>query len=653
MHHMSFIKKYLIILFLLISYPAFADITGVSGTVSNGQSITILGSGFGANGPSVLVFDDFERGTNGESLSLNLANVGVWDGIQTSANSEYSSSNKISGNLAARFDSYNFPPNAHPNIYVDAPVPFNSFYISWWGLIPSGDIFPGCGYGGCNWKTIWVNSITGSVNEGDVTVSAGGPSGWAIFGNSYPLGEGYWLKESYPSLVDVDLPNGTWHRFQFYVKGRSDSTGEERIWLTTSSGNTRLVMNRSKQTVDPANIDMRQRFYVNGYVRPTPNSHPTFDDVYIAYGENAQARVEIGNADTYTGCSSLTMCTPTSWGDSSIVCTVRQGNLPAGDAWIYITDANGNRTSGYRVTMGSGGTSDQFPSLFFTEPVTTSNYSMVGASEQEVIILEGMASDDNDVQMVTFFADNGQNGNVNTENGFATWSVPVSVNKNETVVVTITATDDAGQSTSKTMTITCTSPVGWDATVQTADSSWTDSSVTYCVRLLVRGDSISESASQVVLGFQGRSSGDYTIRNVSIAERDTDGNEGDVFDDTWTQVTFENTDWNSSVTVSPGVEKLSDPTTLNLQPGTDYYVTFKIDSPSVYLDPPTGYRELYFDSADHTSDIDWSTNGFRVTQDYHALSKIYVYTPASAGDGGDILDTIPPAPPIGLGVGMH
>ena len=141
-------------------------------------------------------------------------------------------------------------------------------------------------------------------------------------------------------------------------------------------------------------------------------------------------------------------------------------------------------------------------------------------------------------------------------------------------------------------------------------------------------DSITDSASQVVLGFQGRSSGDYTIRNVSIAQRDVAGGEGDVIDSTWKQVTFNNAAWGSGVTVGAGVEKLSDPVTIALEPGSDYYVTFKIDTPSVYLDPPAGYRELYFDSADHTGDVDWSGNGFSVTQDYHALSKIYIYSPA-------------------------
>jgi hypothetical protein len=374
MHHAHLMKKYLIILFLLVSYPAFAQtITGVSGTVSNGQSITISGSDFGS-GPIVLLFDDFEGGVNGNQLSLDSAPLGTWSHIQTADHTSYSTANTVSGGLAARFDSYDYPVNQHPNIYVNAPVAFNTLYISWWGLIPAGDIFPGCGYGGCNWKTIWVCDIGGSVNQGDVSVAANGTSAWSIFGNSYPYEYSAYLHDPWDSDNNVNLPNGTWHRFQLYIKGRTDNTGEERIWLTTTAGNTRLVKNRNRQTLEAGDENMRQRFYVNGYVRDTPNSHPTFDDVYIAYGENAQARVEIGNADTYTGCSSLAMCTPTSWGVSSIVCTVRQGNIPEGNAWVYVTDTNGNRSSGYPVTIGGGGGGDSSP------PYTSGHYPAKGTT---------------------------------------------------------------------------------------------------------------------------------------------------------------------------------------------------------------------------------------------------------------------------------
>ncbi len=281
---------------------------------------------------------------------------------------------------------------------------------------------------------------------------------------------------------------------------------------------------------------------------------------------------------------------------------------------------------------GNDNDNDQFPYLAFQAPTTSEIYSFEITSNTTSINITGTASDDNAINTITYTTNNGQTGNATSTNGFATWSVPITINQNETVVTTITVTDNAGQSTSKTMTITANppaAPVGWDATVQTNDSSWTDSGVTYCVRLLIQGNNIQDEAGQIALGFQGRSSGSYTIRNVSIAERDPLAAEGDVIDATWKQVTFDGTAWSSTVSVAQGTEKKSDTVAFHLQPGTDYYVTFKIDSPSVYLDPPTGYRELYFSSADHTGDIDWSGNGFSVTQDYHALSKIYILAPAA------------------------
>jgi len=113
-------------IFILLFSAAIATsatISSVSGPIFNGQSITVSGSDFGTNGPSVLLFDDFENGTDGNNISTGVSpNIGTWDNIQTASNTEYSSSDKISGNLAARFDSYNYPPNQHPNIYVDAPI---------------------------------------------------------------------------------------------------------------------------------------------------------------------------------------------------------------------------------------------------------------------------------------------------------------------------------------------------------------------------------------------------------------------------------------------------------------------------------------------------------------------------------------------------
>src|SRR5688572_27156872 len=62
--------------------PALAgSITGVSGELARGQSITVSGSGFGGVGPTVALFDDFDDCPGcqpGAPVTVDGPNVGVW-----------------------------------------------------------------------------------------------------------------------------------------------------------------------------------------------------------------------------------------------------------------------------------------------------------------------------------------------------------------------------------------------------------------------------------------------------------------------------------------------------------------------------------------------------------------------------------------------
>src|SRR5689334_12525798 len=60
-------------------------VTSVSGTVANGQPITIDGSSFGAGGPRIVVFDDFEGGPVGQNIANHPATVGAWDNMVDSS----------------------------------------------------------------------------------------------------------------------------------------------------------------------------------------------------------------------------------------------------------------------------------------------------------------------------------------------------------------------------------------------------------------------------------------------------------------------------------------------------------------------------------------------------------------------------------------
>jgi len=169
--------------------------------------------------------------------------------------------------------------------------------------------------------------------------------------------------------------------------------------------------------------------------------------------------------------------------------------------------------------------------------------------------------------------------------------------------------------------------VGWDAENQAGVTGWSNSTAIWCVRVPVNGSSIINSGNQVEIGFKGRSSGDYRIKEVSIAERDSSGGVGAVVDSTWTKVTFNGasiTTWGTAeATVPAGGDLVSDPITFDIQSGKDYYVTYMLVSPSSYLSPSSDQSELYFSGADHSNDVDWS--GFSTQSGrLHALSKIYV-----------------------------
>lgn len=173
------------------------------------------------------------------------------------------------------------------------------------------------------------------------------------------------------------------------------------------------------------------------------------------------------------------------------------------------------------------------------------------------------------------------------------------------------------------------SMVSWTSNAQTGDPSWSDSTAVWCVRAPIDGTTIQVNGSNIVLGFQGRSSGSYTIRKVSIAEVDPNGQRGDVIDNTWRRVTFDNrteSTWGSdSITVPAGQVKRSNAIAYAFDRNKDYYVTFMIETPGVYLTAPSDYGQLYFDGVDHTDDVDWSGNGHSVyTGRLHGLSSVSV-----------------------------
>lgn len=325
---------------------AAPNISGVSGTLSNGQSITLSGSSFGS-GPNVVFFDDFEKGTNGAALltGAGSAQVGTWATIDVPSIT-YSTAAKVSGSLALRSSPY--APWYMGGRGRIAISPATQIFFSSWVRT---DAWPQ-NETSINWKVIWPQG-TGTTDhdlaapvyrwDGGGDYAGNDTAGWVDFGSAPPLSLNTWSRQ--------------WH----WISDGSGSDDQIQGWYMDGSG-VHSNINRSSQTMWTSGTF--QNFLIPGNVEIYDvNPHPMYDDVYIATGANARARVEIGNAATYNNSTNLAILTPAVWSNSSITATVRQGSFSNGQqAYLYVVDSAGAvNANGYPVIIGSGTQPDLIP----------------------------------------------------------------------------------------------------------------------------------------------------------------------------------------------------------------------------------------------------------------------------------------------------
>ena len=323
---------------VLAALPALAaTVSGVSGSLVQRSTLTITGSDFG-NAPTVVVFDDFEGGTNGNTIPTGAGSalIGQWDA--KAGNVIYSNTTAVSGSLSFRADAL----EPHFGVLERYLPPTTDFFMSWWMYIPSGDNLPGEGtVDGTNWKVMWVLGEGGSTVDDDTYLPAClAIDSWVIGGNDSPYGK--W--------PDLDFHKGEWKRVWAWEKGGYNNDGQCHFWELDSTNAVLQRVNDNNVTIMYEG-GMREQVNVNGYCRITPDCHPTFDDVYIAVGSNARARVEIGNSSTYNNCTQMALCPSTSWSGTSITAKCNLGGLSGGPWYLFVVDATGSVSSGYQLAQ--------------------------------------------------------------------------------------------------------------------------------------------------------------------------------------------------------------------------------------------------------------------------------------------------------------
>jgi hypothetical protein len=327
------VVKYTILALVLIASLAFGQpsITTVNGTISNGESISIGGSGFGYKGNAAPLL--WDRVTNQSAYSSLAAGDEVpvgcaecpWDDTYMDTSIYYQGgSPRTAGGGHYRAVSVG-------GLHMGSMGEVGALYISWW--VRSSSRYRD---GGSN-KLIrlWDNP---SGTAGRVS--------WTTMHNTWreDLDRDCVLVMTAPSWGDWGGVVGTWTHHTVELDNTDIDCGGGTYRARTN--NTLLHETEYLWAPEPYSI-----IHHIGIDTNEPATYPTetfdFTDVYI---DTVLARVEIGNASTYAASTVLEVQPATAWSATAITITGSVGGLD-GSAWLYVTDRSGTNSAGYLVEI--------------------------------------------------------------------------------------------------------------------------------------------------------------------------------------------------------------------------------------------------------------------------------------------------------------
>jgi len=315
----------------------------VSGKLKQGNSLKILGSGFGSGG-NLMIFDDFETGKEGTPIAMGLGSARLGGWYTTMGRVGYCSTHAVSGNMSLRAD---LQFDATSSAWCRFPERTREVFASWWVRIPK--VLPGQGPPRriC-WKHVWV---TGKTIRDDAV--------WVMFGSSSAsllIGGGSNPVYTHTNWsLENRFHHGDWLRMAFYLKGGL-TDGQYELELMNPAGFRETFSAKGRtwggyQGRDGHGMPMQyESIGFNAFGRRTPNCYPNYDDCYAAVGPNCRARVEMGDKPEYANCKKLAICGVTRWKTDSAEAIVNLGNLDTRNGlYLFVVDAKGAPSKGYPI----------------------------------------------------------------------------------------------------------------------------------------------------------------------------------------------------------------------------------------------------------------------------------------------------------------
>ncbi|MFA5127355.1 MAG: fibronectin type III domain-containing protein, partial [Patescibacteria group bacterium] len=316
------------------------NISGLSsGTLTDGQSYTISGSGFGSKTTvAPYIWDSVDN------QSYNSVSEGALVPTGSGYTWQYNYTTYADGVRLTKNRSNRGIRTAHYYANVDGYLTgrddmaggnADKFYATWWVKTNKNIV---CGSGGLCASTklirVWED---GDGNHGRLS--------WT--GNQFTLGPGNGLSDLPSSWAGWGGVNDQWNRLEIMI---DNSNGLVRAYT-----NGQLIHNFNNWSPQGHYLNRIWRIGLDPSVPSNLDQDLIFEfgEIYV---DNTQARVEVCTGSTWSSKGQCEIQIPrTTWNDSQIQFTANRGAFTAGQSvYLYVVDSSGNvNSSGYPAQIGS------------------------------------------------------------------------------------------------------------------------------------------------------------------------------------------------------------------------------------------------------------------------------------------------------------
>lgn len=359
------IKKYIFLIIIFFGFfglakisEAVPSVSGVSGTVSHGESVTISGSGFGTKSTAApIIYDDFENYESNQPLG----DTAIWEARTTTIDDDFVISSTNQRNQSSS-----------KNIVADISRPDDDADEAW-----INDI--GFAQTGKAYVNFWVrmNFGTGTASGYQIKMFrlAVGieDNANAIYPtlalmhwthNYFPVAGGYtqsyhqlyygdgtselfYFSNNSFNLIEDSTPVWVNVSTQLYEGDYNTENAELTYWASKPDGGI-TAKNQDAGFLYRKTTDHVDAIGLHNYIG-TGGTATTlyYDNFYI---DNSWARVEIGDNADYDSCTHREIQIPSSWVDGSIAINVNQGSFSDSDtAYLFVVDESGTVSSGQEI----------------------------------------------------------------------------------------------------------------------------------------------------------------------------------------------------------------------------------------------------------------------------------------------------------------